>query len=66
MYLLAWAESLVEVKTICHCGKKATMNIRINEKGIKLKEGEQVEIGGNERYISACRKHFMEGDAGIK
>ena len=47
MYLLAWAESLVEVKTICHCGKKATMNIRINEKGIKLKEGEQVEIGGN-------------------
>lgn len=66
MYLLAWAESLVEVKTICHCGKKATMNIRINDKGTKLNEGEQVEIGGNERYVSACRKHFVEGDAGIK
>ena len=57
-YLLAWADNLSEIKTICHCGSKATMNMRIDEKGNPVHEGEQVEIGGNDRYISTCRAHF--------
>ena len=57
-YLLAWADKLNEVKTICHCGSKATMNARINPQGKKIKEGPQIEIGGSERYQSFCRKHF--------
>lgn len=57
-YLLAWSEELIEIKTICHCGSKAIMNARINEHGKIVKEGAQIEIGGNERYISLCRKHF--------
>lgn len=57
-YLLVWADNLVEVKTICHCGRKATMNMRIDAKGQPIKEGNQVQIGGNESYISTCRKHF--------
>lgn len=60
-YLLAWAEELIEIKTICHCGSKATMNVRVDDEGQPVKEGEQVTIGGNERYISACRKHFRAG-----
>ena len=60
-YLLGWADELIELKTICHCGRKATMNTRVNEQGQMLKEGAQVEIGGNDRYISLCRKHFSEG-----
>lgn len=63
-YLLSWAEELIEIKTICHCGKKATMNVRIDASGHKVLEGEQVDIGGNDRYIATCRKHFNEGDAG--
>lgn len=65
-YLLATAESLSEIKTICHCGKKATMNIRIDEHGHKVQLGEQVEIGGNDRYVATCRRHFVEGDAGTE
>jgi thymidine kinase len=61
-YLLAWADELSEIKTICHCGRKATMNPRIDEKGSLVREGEQIEIGGNDRYISLCRKHFMTGE----
>lgn len=57
-YLLVWADNLVEVKTICHCGRKATMNMRIDAKGQPIKEGDQVQIGGNESYVSTCRKHF--------
>lgn len=57
-YLLAWAEDIVEIKTICHCGRKATMNIRVDEHGHKVKEGAQIEIGGNDRYIAVCRRHF--------
>lgn len=57
-WLLAWAEDIVEIKTICHCGRKATMNIRVDENGKKVKEGAQIEIGGNDRYIAVCRKHF--------
>jgi thymidine kinase len=61
-YLLAWADELSEIKTICHCGKKATMNPRIDEKGTLVREGEQIEIGGNDRYIALCRRHFMSGE----
>lgn len=56
--LLAWADKLIELKTICHCGRKANMVIRVDEHGKAIKEGSQVEIGGNERYLSVCRKHF--------
>lgn len=60
-YLLALADELVELKTICHCGRKATMNLRIDEKGRPVKSGEQVLIGGNDQYVAVCRKHFFEG-----
>ncbi|WP_288904537.1 thymidine kinase [uncultured Sneathiella sp.] len=59
-YLLAWADELRELKTICHCGKKATMVIRVNEAGEPVKEGAQKEIGGNDRYVALCRLHFKE------
>ncbi len=58
--LLAWSDKLIELKTVCHCGSKATMVIRLNAQGIPVKEGAQVEIGGNDRYLSVCRKHFKE------
>jgi thymidine kinase len=60
LYLLAWADNLIELKTICHCGRKATMNMRIDEQNRPVRSGEQVEIGGNERYVATCRKHFKE------
>lgn len=56
--LLAWADKLVELKTICHCGKKANFVMRCDENGQAVKGGEQIEVGGNERYESLCRKHF--------
>jgi thymidine kinase len=59
-YLLAWADNLNELKAICHCGRKATMVIRLDENGNAVTEGSQVEIGGNERYVSMCRKHFKK------
>ena len=59
-YLLAWADELRELKTICHCGKKATMVIRVNEDGKPVREGAQKEIGGNDRYVALCRLHFKE------
>lgn len=59
-YLLAWADTIEEIKTICWCGKKAIMNARYLGNQI-LKEGEQVEVGGNERYISLCRAHWHDG-----
>ena len=58
LYLLAWADQLEELKTICHTGKKATMVVRVDEKGYAMREGSQVEIGGNERYVSVSRKEF--------
>ncbi len=58
--LLAWADEMREVRTICHCGKKATMVIRRGEGGRALREGEQVVIGGNETYQSLCRRHWRE------
>ena len=58
--LLAWADEMREVRTICHCGKKATMVIRRGLDGRALTAGEQVVIGGNETYVSLCRKHWRE------
>ncbi|MCC5792372.1 MAG: thymidine kinase [Legionellaceae bacterium] len=62
--LLAWADELIEIKTICHCARKATMNLRLNAQGEVVGDGEQVLIGGNESYIATCRRHFKRGEAG--
>ena len=62
--LLAIADDLTELKTICQCGRKATMNLRIDALGRGVREGAQVEIGGNDRYIAMCRRHFKEAIAG--
>jgi thymidine kinase len=62
-YLLAWAEELAEIKTICHCGRKATMNLRFDNQGKVVQDGAQVEIGGNERYVSVCHRHHKEAFA---
>lgn len=59
-YLFAYADELTEIKTVCHCGKKATMNLRFDQNGQAIKQGEQVAIGGNDQYIATCRKHFKE------
>ncbi len=59
-YLLAWADELSEIKTICHSGKKATMTVRVDEQGRAVQDGPQVEIGGNERYISVSRAEFKK------
>ncbi len=61
MELLAWADSIVEIKTICHCGRKATMQLRLDSTGQPVKQGAQVHIGGNDRYVSVCRIHFKDG-----
>ncbi len=58
--LLAWADKLVELKTICHCGHKANFVIRLNSDGKAATGGKQVEVGGNERYQALCRLHFKE------
>lgn len=59
-YLMSWADKLVELKTICHCGRKASMVVRTDDAGNALSSGSQVEIGGNERYVSMCRRHFSD------
>lgn len=59
-YLLALADNLKEIKAICHCGGKATMVVRLDENGQAVTDGESVVIGGNERYVSMCRKHYFE------
>ena len=59
-HLLALADSLVELKGICHCGRKATMNLRVDEDGNAVSRGASIEIGGNDRYVSLCRRHFMD------
>lgn len=58
--LLAWADEMREVRTICHCGKKATMVVRKGPDGRALRDGDQVVIGGNETYVSLCRRHWRE------
>ncbi|ATA24052.1 thymidine kinase [Brenneria goodwinii] len=57
-YLLAWADKLIELKTVCYCGRKANRVLRLDSQGNPLHEGEQVVIGGNENYVSVCRKHY--------
>jgi len=62
LYLLIWADKINEIKTICYCGRKAIMNIRFDVENRKITEGKQIEIGGNERYLAVCRKHFKLAD----
>ncbi|HEY5612893.1 MAG TPA: thymidine kinase, partial [Lysobacter sp.] len=67
-YLLAWAEEITEIKTICHSGKKATMTVRVDAQGRAVQDGPQVEIGGNERYLSVSRaeyKRVMRGEGAV-
>jgi len=58
--LLGIADQLVELKGVCHCGHKATMNLRVGSDGAAVREGAQTEIGGNDRYVALCRRHFTE------
>jgi thymidine kinase len=64
--LLALADSLIEIKSVCECGRKATMNLRVDAQGRAVTHGTQTEIGGNDRYIALCRRHFSERSAGIR
>lgn len=64
MYLLILADNLVELKTICHCGRKAMMNARMDDRGNIIKVGDQIQIGGNERYIAMCRRHYNDESTG--
>ncbi|MEW9799486.1 thymidine kinase [Alteromonas sp. CYL-A6] len=59
-YLLAWADKLFELKTVCHCGRKANFVVRLDAEGNPVKGGDQVQIGGNDSYESMCRKHFKQ------
>ncbi|MBC9033318.1 thymidine kinase [Sphingomonas sp. JC676] len=63
--LLALADSLIELKSVCECGRKATMNLRVDAEGNAVRQGEQKEIGGNERYVALCRRHFMQRTGAI-
>ncbi len=65
LYLMAWAESLSEIKTICHCGRKATHVLRLDEAGNPIAMGEQIAIGGNESYVSVCRIHYKLGETNV-
>jgi thymidine kinase len=58
--LLGIADALVELKAVCHCGRKATMNLRVDSDGAAVRAGAQTEIGGNDRYVALCRRHFSE------
>lgn len=62
--LLALADALIEIKSVCTCGRKATMNLRVDADGHAIVDGQQTEIGGNDRYIALCRRHFTEALAG--
>ena len=62
-WLLAWADSIEEIKTVCWCGKKATFNARV-QNGKVVKAGDQIMLGGNESYTALCRKHWAEGKLG--
>ena len=62
--LLVMADKLEEIKTVCWCGKKSSFNARFDEHGKIVKEGEQVVLGANDKYIALCRKHWMRGDLG--
>ncbi len=58
--LLGLADALIELKAVCHCGRKSSMNLRVDAQGNAVKAGEQTEVGGNDRYVALCRKHFVE------
>lgn len=64
--LLALSDALVEIKSVCRCGRKATMNLRVDAEGRAVAEGAQTEIGGNDRYVALCRRHFTEALAGAE
>ncbi len=64
--LLAMADALIELKSVCLCGRKATMNARVDASGRAVAEGAQTEIGGNDRYVALCRRHFGEALAGTR
>lgn len=59
-YLLAWADQLEELKTICYCGRKANFVVRLNADGDAVKDGAQIQIGGNDSYLAVCRRHYKE------
>lgn len=62
--LLGIADALIELKAVCHCGRKATMNLRVDADGAAVRQGVQTEIGGNDRYVALCRRHFSEALSG--
>ena len=62
--LLALADALIEIKSVCECGRKATMNMRVDEHGRAVSQGAQTESGGNDRYVAMCRKHFNAASEG--
>lgn len=64
IWLLAWADVIEEIKTVCWCGQGATCNTRFTEDGTVIREGEQVCLGGDDKYIALCRKHYKEGNLG--
>lgn len=64
IWLLAWADVIEEIKTVCWCGQGATCNTRFTEEGKVIREGEQVCLGGDDKYIALCRKHYKEGNLG--
>lgn len=64
MWLMGLADAMTEIKAICACGRKSIMNLRVDDAGRPVRQGEQTEIGGNERYVAVCRRHFMEATAG--
>ena len=63
MWLLAWADKIEELKTVCWCGRKATFNARV-QNGHIVREGEQIMMGGNSAYVSLCRRHWKDGNLG--
>lgn len=66
LWLMAWADKIEEIKTVCWCGKAATCNARIGEDGKMIRAGEQIVMGGNDKYTALCRKHHREGNLGPK
>ncbi len=64
--LLALADSLIEIKSVCRCGRKATMNLRVDAAGRPVTEGRQTEIGGNDRYVALCRRHYCASLGGTE
>ncbi len=66
LWLMAWADTIEEIKTICWCGRKAICNARLDGKGGVTKVGEQVVLGADDKYVGLCRKHWRVGDPGPK